>query len=154
MFKTRGPQAIRVLQGLLSLAEKHPVAQLEHACQQALEYGAWRLRDLRALLERAPAKQLTFLEKHPLIRDLEAYGNIVPVLLCPRNRQPTTITRTCRMNTNNNLDSTLKALRLSGLAQSLPVRLQEVAANRLSHGEFLELIRFLHDFGGIGPEDE
>jgi DNA replication protein DnaC len=43
------------------------------------------------------------------------------------------------MNTNN-LDSTLKALRLSGLAQSLPVRLQEAAANRLSHGEFLELI--------------
>ena len=58
------------------------------------------------------------------------------------------------MNTNNNLDSTLKALRLSGLAQSLPVRLQEVAATRLSHGEFLELIRFLHDFGGIGPEEE
>jgi len=40
----------------------------------------------------------------------------------------------------NNLESTLKALRLSGLAQSLPVRLQEAAANRLSHGEFLELI--------------
>ena len=38
------------------------------------------------------------------------------------------------------LESTLKQLRLSGLAQSLPVRLQEAAANRLSHGEFLELI--------------
>jgi len=43
------------------------------------------------------------------------------------------------MNTNT-LDSTLKQLRLSGLAQSLPVRLQEAGANRLSHGEFLELI--------------
>jgi len=40
----------------------------------------------------------------------------------------------------NTLDSTLKQLRLSGLAQSLPVRLQEAGANRLSHGEFLELI--------------
>lgn len=79
MFKTRGPLAIRVLQGLLSLAEKHPVADLERACQQAVEYGAWRLRDLRGLMDRAPARQLTFLEKHPLIRDLEAYGNIVPV---------------------------------------------------------------------------
>lgn len=39
-----------------------------------------------------------------------------------------------------NLESTLKQLRLSGLAQSLPVRLQEAGANRLSHGEFLELI--------------
>jgi DNA replication protein DnaC len=39
-----------------------------------------------------------------------------------------------------NLDQTLRQLRLSGLLQSLPVRLQEAAANRLSHGEFLELI--------------
>lgn len=39
-----------------------------------------------------------------------------------------------------NLESTLKALRRSGLAQSLAVRLQAAAANRLSHGEFLELI--------------
>ncbi|HYQ93085.1 MAG TPA: IS21-like element helper ATPase IstB, partial [Candidatus Competibacteraceae bacterium] len=38
------------------------------------------------------------------------------------------------------LESTLRQLRLSGLAQSLSVRLQEAAANRLSHGEFLELI--------------
>jgi transposase len=79
MFKTRGPLAIRVLQGLLALAEKHPVVQLERACRQAVEYGAWRLRDLRALLDRAPGQQLTFLEKHPLIRDLDAYGKIVPV---------------------------------------------------------------------------
>ena len=41
---------------------------------------------------------------------------------------------------NDNITSTLKKLRLSGLAQSLPVRLQEAAANRLSHGEFLELL--------------
>jgi DNA replication protein DnaC len=40
----------------------------------------------------------------------------------------------------NTLGTTLKQLRLSGLAQSLPVRLQEAGANRLSHGEFLELI--------------
>lgn len=39
-----------------------------------------------------------------------------------------------------NLESTLKALRLSGLAATLPARLAEAAANRLSHGEFLELI--------------
>jgi DNA replication protein DnaC len=39
-----------------------------------------------------------------------------------------------------NLETTLKQLRLSGLAQTLPVRLQEAGANRLSHGEFLELI--------------
>ncbi len=39
-----------------------------------------------------------------------------------------------------NLDSTLKQLRLSGLARTLSLRLQEAAANRLSHEEFLEII--------------
>src|SRR5215471_1754439 len=43
------------------------------------------------------------------------------------------------MNTAN-LETTLKQLRLSGLATTLSVRMQEAAANRLSHGEFLELI--------------
>ncbi len=40
----------------------------------------------------------------------------------------------------NALTTTLKQLRLSGLSQTLDVRLQEAAANRLSHAEFLELI--------------
>ncbi len=40
----------------------------------------------------------------------------------------------------NALETTLKQLRLSGLAQTLNVRLQEAAANRLGHAEFLELI--------------
>ena len=38
------------------------------------------------------------------------------------------------------LHQTLKQLRLSGLLQTLPVRLQEAAANRLNHSDFLELI--------------
>jgi DNA replication protein DnaC len=38
------------------------------------------------------------------------------------------------------IQTTLRQLRLSGLAQTLPVRLQEAAAARLGHGEFLELI--------------
>jgi len=40
----------------------------------------------------------------------------------------------------NQLAATLKLLRLSGLGQTLPVRLQEAAANRLGHQEFLELL--------------
>jgi len=38
------------------------------------------------------------------------------------------------------LQTTLKTLRLSGLIQSLDVRLQEAAGNSLTHAEFLELI--------------
>ena len=39
-----------------------------------------------------------------------------------------------------NLRDTLRQLRLSGLGESLDVRLQEASASRLSHAEFLELI--------------
>jgi DNA replication protein DnaC len=40
---------------------------------------------------------------------------------------------------NAKLAEFLKQLRLSGMAQTLEVRLQEAAANRLDHAEFLEL---------------
>jgi len=41
---------------------------------------------------------------------------------------------------NDTLQTALKKLRLSGLAQSLDVRLQEAAGHGLNHAEFLELI--------------
>ena len=41
---------------------------------------------------------------------------------------------------NDTLRTTLKTLRLSGLAQSLEVRLQEASGHALNHAEFLELI--------------
>lgn len=41
---------------------------------------------------------------------------------------------------NDRLLTTLKHLRLSGLAQSLDVRLHEAQSNRLGHAEFLELL--------------
>jgi DNA replication protein DnaC len=44
------------------------------------------------------------------------------------------------MTMHESLQSTLKKLRLSGLAQSLDVRLQEAAGHNLNHAEFLELI--------------
>lgn len=41
---------------------------------------------------------------------------------------------------NERLQSALRKLRLSGLSQSLEIRVQEAAANGLTHAEFLELI--------------
>jgi DNA replication protein DnaC len=41
---------------------------------------------------------------------------------------------------NAKLAECLKKLRLSGMAQTLDVRLQEAATNRLDHAEFLELV--------------
>ena len=41
---------------------------------------------------------------------------------------------------NDSLRTTLRKLRLSGLAETLDVRLHEAASNHLTHAEFLELI--------------
>jgi transposase len=78
MHKNRGPQSLRVMQGLLQLAEKHPGVELEKAASVATHHGTWRLRDLKRLLE-LPGNvvQMDFLESHPLIRSLDAY-RIVP----------------------------------------------------------------------------
>ncbi len=74
MHQSRGPQSLRVMLGLLQLAERHPAAELEKAARVATHHGAWRLRDLKRLLE-LPGNvvQLDFLETHPLIRSLDAY---------------------------------------------------------------------------------
>ena len=84
LYRQRGPESLRVLQGLLALAEKHPAPQLDQACQLALTHDAWHLRDLRELLIRPVAQeQFVFIETHPLIRDLETYDNLVPVCFSP-----------------------------------------------------------------------
>jgi transposase len=84
LYQQRGAESLRVLQGLLALAEKHPAPQLDQACQLALTHGAWHLSDLRELLARPVAQeQFTFIETHPLIRDLSAYDNLVPVCFSP-----------------------------------------------------------------------
>jgi transposase len=84
LYQQRGPECLRVLQGLLALAEKHPAPQINQACQLALTHSAWRLSDLRELLARPVAQeQFGFIETHPLIRDLKAYDNLVPVCFRP-----------------------------------------------------------------------
>jgi Mu transposase-like protein len=79
MIAARGVEGVRVLQGLLNLVHRHPCDAIEHACDIALSHGAYRLRTLRSLIERAGPRQeqLPFLEEHPLIRDLSTYGQFV-----------------------------------------------------------------------------
>jgi len=84
LYQQRGAESLRVLQGLLALAEKHPAPQLDQACQLALTHDAWHLRDVRELLARPVAQeQFGFIATHPLIRDLEAYDHLVPVCFDP-----------------------------------------------------------------------
>jgi transposase len=74
MYQTRGHEAVRVLQGLLHLARRHPVDQLEAAAEKAVRHACWRLRDLRRLMEHGDkVVQVDFLQEHALIRDLGAY---------------------------------------------------------------------------------
>jgi transposase len=79
MLKVRGVEGVRVLQGLLNLAHRHPCAAIERACDIALSHGAYRLRTLRALIDRAAPRQeqLPFLDEHTLIRPLSAYDQFV-----------------------------------------------------------------------------
>jgi transposase len=69
----------RVLQGLVSLGQKHPHGTLEKACETALSYGAFRLKTLRQLLARGapPQEALPFINEHPIIRPLDDYAQIV-----------------------------------------------------------------------------
>ena len=79
VIESRGVEGVRVLQGLLNLAQKHPSEALEQACDVASSYGADHLRTIRTLLKRPAARQepLPFLDEHPLIRNLSDYSRFV-----------------------------------------------------------------------------
>jgi transposase len=79
VVEARGVEAVRVLMGLLSLAERHPVAAIERACGIAAGYGAYHLRTVRALIDRDAPRQevLPFASEHPMIRPLSEYQKFV-----------------------------------------------------------------------------
>jgi transposase len=79
VIETRGVEGVRVLIGLVSLAERHPTAALERACEIASSYGSYRLRTVRALIARDAPKQetMSFMSEHPMIRPLADYGRFV-----------------------------------------------------------------------------
>jgi hypothetical protein len=75
MVQQRGPIGIRSLMGLVHLSEEHSGKALNQACACALSRGAWRLRDIRALLSQPTVQtHFRFSQHHPLIRNLAEYG--------------------------------------------------------------------------------
>ena len=69
-----------MLVGLLALSRKHLSSTIEKACEQASGHGSYRLRELRALLQKPiEQKQLEFMEEHPVIRGMHDYGVVVGV---------------------------------------------------------------------------
>jgi transposase len=78
-ISARGVEGVRVIQGLLSLTRRHDAAAIERACETAHGYGAFRLRTVRALIDRQAGsqEQFTFVDKHPIIRQLSDYQQFV-----------------------------------------------------------------------------
>jgi hypothetical protein len=79
MLQNRGIEGVRVLMGLLNLANRHSRQQIEQACEVALGHGAYHLRSLRQLIEHQPAamprqQQFDFAQEHEIIRPLSDYG--------------------------------------------------------------------------------
>jgi hypothetical protein len=77
VLERKGPIGLRSIMGLVGLVDHHSFKILNDACASALAHGAWRLRDVRALLDqrqRQVQTHLAFAQSHPLIRDLAEYG--------------------------------------------------------------------------------
>ena len=79
MLANRGIRGIRVLQGMLSLMNRHPYKCIEQACEIALSHQAFRLRTIREIIKRGGSKQeqFEFIDEHPIIRPLTDYGEFV-----------------------------------------------------------------------------
>jgi transposase len=76
MLSARGLPGVRVLQGLLCLANRYSHEDLEKVCETAHASQAYHLRPLRQLLKRqadAPQQQI-LLQVHDIIRPLEDYS--------------------------------------------------------------------------------
>lgn len=79
MLAHRGIEGVRVLQGLMSLTHRHSADSIEKACEIAHGHGAYRLRDVRALIGRQAStqEQFEFAEEHEIIRSLSEYEELV-----------------------------------------------------------------------------
>jgi hypothetical protein len=79
MLARRGIEGVRVLQGLMSLTHRHAADSVEKACEIAHSHGAYRLRDVRALIGRqvSTQEQFEFAEEHEIIRSLSEYEQLV-----------------------------------------------------------------------------
>jgi transposase len=74
----RGPEALRSIMGLCSLAKKHTAATIDAACEKALKAGARRLKDIKRLIgEPSEQGNFAFAHNHPLIRDLRTYSDFI-----------------------------------------------------------------------------
>jgi transposase len=81
-IEERGVRAYRLLQGMISLARRHPKERIDWACGIASEHRVFRYKPLRRLVEQAAARAPVpppLIQSHELIRDLSEYTEEVNV---------------------------------------------------------------------------
>jgi len=77
---SRGVEACRVLQGLLSLSGKYTSTQIDTACDKAWRSRSLNYRAVKKLLEATDAasqQTMEFMDDHPIIREVSEYGDFV-----------------------------------------------------------------------------
>ncbi len=78
VLKNRKQQGVRPLMGLVSLSGKYKSSILDKACEKALNMEAFRLKDVKSFLNTEQSQpNFSFMDKHPLIREMDFYGNII-----------------------------------------------------------------------------
>lgn len=79
MLKARGIPGIRVLVGLLNMANDHDCKSIDNACEIALSHNAFRLKSIKNIITKGGNKQqqMEFIDEHPIIRDMSSYGEFV-----------------------------------------------------------------------------
>ena len=83
MLQARGIPGIRVLVGLLNLANDYDRSSIDNACEIALSHHAFRLKTIRTIIKQGGNKQqqMEFIDEHPIIRDMSNYGEFVKNVL-------------------------------------------------------------------------
>jgi len=85
-IRSRGIAGMRTVQGLLALARKRTCAKVDHACKVALSFSAFRLKDVKALVDtKQEQTEFEFMSEHAIIRNMNEYGNIVEVAFANGN---------------------------------------------------------------------
>jgi hypothetical protein len=115
--------------GLVSLTNRHPATRSNRPARwrsPTAPIGCVTSATCSSDRGRRTQQQFEFAAEHPLIRSLTDYSKLVHALLKKRPYER-------RRIMNESLQTALTRLRLSGLAASLDVRLQEAAGHHLGH---------------------
>ena len=85
-IKSRGIPGMRTVQGLLALARKHTSAKVVRACKTALGFDAYRLKNVKALVDaKQEQTEFEFMSEHAIIRNMNEYGRFVKVAFANGN---------------------------------------------------------------------